>query len=189
MTNTLHINIQALKPDFVQDLEEKYGPAADLEIRVMPGRQPGLLSEEQFWQIIDVLDWEQAGDYEAVIAPAVAHLAAMPVSYIYQFQDKLSEKLYALDTREHAQNTGSGSWTPDGPFSVDEFLYARCCVVANGHQTYEEALHDPAQMPENMDFEGLLYLASDAYQLKTGKEWAYVPVVSYETFSNERGWK
>jgi hypothetical protein len=44
-------------------------------------------------------------------------------------------------------------------------------------------------MPKNIDFEPLLYLAHDAYKLKTGKEWEYVPErYIYETFFNKKGW-
>ncbi len=186
----MRVQLADLKPEFVHDLEEKYGEGASLEIRVLPAQQNGeRLTEAGFWSILDSLDWESEGD-DAVLAPAVQRLAAMPVSHIYQFQDKLAAKLYALDTRAHAQHIGSASWTsPEKPFSVDEFLYVRCCVVANGKDAYEAALHDPTQMPEDMDFEPLLYLASDAYALKFGKPFDYLPTLSFETFSNETGWK
>ena len=68
-------------------------------------------------------------------------------------------------------------------------LYARCCVVANGRDFYESVLSDPAEFPNDTDFEALLELASAAHELKFGK----VPdpfdtPVSYETFSNQAGW-
>ena len=103
------------------------------------------------------------------------------MSFIYQFEDKLSEKLYLLYTRQHALNFRK-------PLSVDVFLYARCAVVANGEVAFEIGLNDPAQIPTDVDFEPLLYIASDAYLMKTGKQFEYVPTFSVETYSNKEGW-
>ena len=94
------------------------------------------MSDAQFWQIIDLLDWEESGNDEAVVAPLVAHLTTLPVSFIYQFQDKLSEKRYNLDTKSHAVPFNT-------PFSGNDFLYTRCAVVANGKTMYEQILADP----------------------------------------------
>ena len=42
-------------------------------------------------------------------------------------------------------------------------------------------------MPEEFTFEALLYLAGEAYEQKTGAQWDYLPQLSYETFTNQRG--
>ena len=180
MTATYQIKTQALNEQFIQDLREKYGET-DLEIRVKAGFRTDILSDTQFWHIISLLDWSKTGNNEAVIAPVVAYLVQLPVSFIYQFEDKLSEKLYALDTRQHAQNF-------EEPFSVDDFLYSRCAVVANGLETYNKILNNPELMPTDVDFEPLLFIASDVYTLKTGKDFEYVPEFSIETYSNKAAW-
>ncbi|MCB9291541.1 MAG: DUF4240 domain-containing protein [Lewinellaceae bacterium] len=64
--------------------------------------------------------------------------------HILEFADLLSEKLYALDSKTYAKHIGEDGWSPGRYFSVDNFLYARCCVVANGKELYEKVLHDPA---------------------------------------------
>jgi len=75
-------------------------------------------------------------------------------------------------------------------FSVDWFLYARCCVVANGQAYFETVLNNPTEFPEDMEFEALLGLASAAYEEKTGEECeGFDTTLSYETFCNEAGWK
>lgn len=51
-------------------------------------------------------------------------------------------------------------------FSVDYFLYVRCCVVANGKEYFEMVVSNPEQMPKDIDFEPLLYLAMEAYNKK-----------------------
>jgi hypothetical protein len=68
---------------------------------------------------------------------------------------------------------------------VDGFLYDRLCVVANGKATYEAVLEDPTRMPTEVSFEPLLYVASQAYELKTGNTFDYQPTVSYETYANK----
>jgi len=70
-----------------------------------------------------------------VVEPAIARLVSGSVRHIFEFADLLSEKLYALDGRKYALQLGEDAWSPDRYFSVDNFLYARCCVVANGKET------------------------------------------------------
>lgn len=73
--------------------------------------------------------------------------------------------------------------------SADDFLYARCAVVAEGRNYYEKVLNDSSQMPEDIVFEPLLYLADDAFEMKTGIPFNYVPTYNYETQSNKLGWQ
>jgi hypothetical protein len=64
-------------------------------------------------------------------------------------------------------------------------------VVANGRQFYDPVLAQPREMPKDMAFEALLYVASTAYERKTGLDASSeLPesAVSFETFSNESGW-
>ena len=57
------------------------------------------MNEHIFWKVISLLDWDKSGDDDAVIGPAIDALAAMDHEAIFKFDDILSEKLYALDTR------------------------------------------------------------------------------------------
>jgi hypothetical protein len=165
----------------------KFGKTVQLEIRVENSKHgEGLFSETQFWQILDALDWKQE-DFPEIIAPAVAILSKLPVSNLYLFQDCLSEKLFCLDTRAHAHTYVEKYG--DGHLSVDDFLYVRCAVVAEGKDYYEKVLKNPAELPIEISFEPLLSIAADAYFLKTGKKWDYFPIFNYETHSNLEGWK
>lgn len=185
MPTTLHINLGALNEAMVEELRQQYGPTAELEIRV-PEKPEAWLTESEFWKIIALLDWSKTGDDEAVIAPAVARLASLPLGHIHQFQDILSRKLWQLDTRAHAdaslQNDAKAT------LSADYFLYDRCCVVANGQGFYEKVLHDPSRMPVGYSFSRLLSLAPKAYKRKTGRDFVHVPAYNYETYSNAEGW-
>jgi uncharacterized protein DUF4240 len=148
------------------------------------------MSDEQFWDLISRLDWSRAGDDEAVIEPVIAIVAAMGANAASAFEDVLAQKLYELDTREHARNIGEYAFV-DGEndlFSVDWFLYARCVVVANGRAFFTKVLRNPELFPKDMDFEALLAIAPQAYERVTGQPFDHLTPVSYETFSNRSGW-
>ncbi|MCA8953560.1 MAG: DUF4240 domain-containing protein [Planctomycetes bacterium] len=147
------------------------------------------MDEDLFWQLIAQLDWAKLGDDEAVCAPVVVALAARPEAAIHGFEEILAQKLFALDTEAHARQTGENAYVgPEEYFSVDAFLYARCCVVANGQEFYERVRRDPTQMPADVDFEALLGIAGAAFEARTGGELEFTPSVSYETFANAAGW-
>jgi hypothetical protein len=146
------------------------------------------MDEERFWEIIALLDWSKADDDDAILASAIKALQQLPVADIQRFQDLLAEKLYALDQQVFAEQIGAGCYGGAQHFSVDVFLYARACVVANGKDFYYRVLRDPRKMTQDHTFEALLYLAALAYQQKTSEGWDYLPKMSCETFSNSAGW-
>ncbi len=110
----------------------------------------------------------------------------MYVGNIHQFQEMLAEKLWQLDTQNHAQVFIDDH--PQGRLSVDDFLYVRCAVVAEGKDFFEQILAEPSTIPQDLTFEPLLHLAADAYTQKTGHRFVHTPQFSYETYSNEQGW-
>lgn len=146
------------------------------------------MNDIEFWNIIDRLDWEFTGDDEAVVAPVVECLAKQSDEGIFEFEELLAQKLYALDTRAHAQ-TMSEDAEEDNYFTVDAFLYARCVVVANGQAFFEEVLKDSSEFPGDMEFEALLFVAQDAFEEKNDADWEYVSPTDYETYRNKKGWQ
>ena len=187
MTTEIKIPLRSLNESVIRDLKEKY-PEAEISVELHQNRNKAPLSEAYFWEIISLLDWSKSGDDEAVVEAAKDRLVSGPVRHIFEFADLLSEKLYALDAQKYALHIGEDAWPPDHYFSVDNFLYARCCVVANGRDMYEKVLHDPAQMPKDLTFEALLYIPSEAYERKTGRQYDYTPAYPIETYSNLAGW-
>jgi len=150
------------------------------------------MNETEFWRIISLFNWKKSGDDDDVLAPAKKALASRSEADIFRFADLLAEKLHALDTREHCRGGYAGSLDPDDPddyISADDFLYLRCCVVANGKKRYEQALGNPKKMMKDLEFEALLYLPTEAYEEKTGKDFPHVPKVDFESFQNKAGWK
>lgn len=187
MTTKLIIDVKDITAGWVSEMQQRY-EGAQLEIIIRESAGVKQMNEEQFWTIIAQLDWAQGEHDEAILAPAVDMLKQFSVPDIQRFQDILAEKLYQLDTQAFAEQIGTYRYGGPKHFSVDTFLYARACVVANGQTFYQAVLNDPAKMPKEYTFEALLYLAPTAYAQKTGETWDYLPRVSYETFSNREGW-
>ena len=149
------------------------------------------MDEDVFWDIISSFNWKKAGDDDAILRPALKRLVSMTVDDIKQFSEILAQKLYDLDGLVYASKIGHDSYKGEGqPFSVDYFLYVRCCVVANGKDIYYQVLNNTMEMPKEMDFEALLYLADDAYNKKMKTEDKKIDTkLSFETFSNVEKWK
>ena len=187
MTTVINVSLNDLSSQFINDLKQKFGKTTEVEIRLQD-KSPAddLFSEDDFWKVIDKIDWSKKGS-ENKISPAVKMLAKMPVASIYLFADRLSAKLYHLDTRAHA--TAYAANEPDNFISADDFLYARCAVVAEGKAYYDMVLNEPAKMPDDIIFEPLLYLADDAFEMKMGIPFNYMPTYNYETQSNKAGWQ
>lgn len=188
MTTIVTVNVDDIDTKFVEDLKRDFAHAA-VEIRVQD--QPDLSSsftETDFWKAIDLLDWANEGDDERVTEALVTFLAEQPLSHIYRFSDLLSEKLWYLDTYEHAKIFLEDP-EEEGYLSVDDFLYARCAVVANGLEYYKKVFAHPQLMPKDLTFEPLLYIAMKAYKRKTGNDFNAVSAYNYETYSNKNGWE
>lgn len=188
MTNTLRYPLRNISPDVFLDLQEKY-PDASVRIELNEHPAYGGLSEQDFWDLIARLDWQKKGDDAAVIEPVIAALAASPLRHIYDFKDILSQKLYLLDTAEHAREIGEFGYQEGSEnFSPDGFLFARCCAVANGRTAYELARRNPVAMPKDLEFAPLLRIAAEAHRRQKGTLLRYVAAYPIETFSNEKGW-
>lgn len=188
MTNTLRYPLRNISPETIQDLQEKY-PNASVQIELSEEPAHGGLSEQDFWDLIALLDWSKKGADDAVIEPLVSKLSTSPLRHIYDFKDILSQKLYLLDTAEHAAHIGEMAYQEGSEnFSPDGFLFARCCAVANGRDAYEKARLDPAAMPKDLEFAPLLRIANEAYRRQKETLMRYVAAYPIETFSNEKGW-
>ncbi len=179
------------KEEFQKEVEiqnEKSRIARE-EYRKRSMKPKKMLKDSLFWEVINKIDWTK-GEDEDRMKPAIEFLSKKKVSEIKQFQESLSYKLYQLDTKEHAKNIGEDSYkNEETHFSVDYFLYVRCCIIANGKEVFEKTINNPKQIPKDIDFEPLLYLAEQAYEKRMNKELEYDTGCDYETFSNIKGWE
>lgn len=188
MTTVLNINIDDIDAKFVENLKRDFAHAA-VEIRLQELSDQSLtFTASDFWKAINLLDWAKEGDDEQVTERLINFLSEQPIGHIYRFSDMLSEKLWHLDTSAHAK-VFLDDPNEEGLLSVDDFLYTRCAVVANGQEYYEKILHNPNLMPADLTFEPLLYVALKAYKRKTGKNFSPISAYNYETYSNKKGWQ
>lgn len=133
-----------------------------------------VMDEDEFWNIISMFDLQNEGD-DKVLNSAINYLSKKSNEDIYKFHDILSRLLYDLDGIEYAKNIGTYSYKDENShFSEDWFLYTRCVVVANGREYYYKVLNNPKEMPKDMEFEELLYIAHEAYEKKNDNEFDYI---------------
>lgn len=189
MVTLLECPLNEVSASEIEVLKSRF-PGASLRIEGNDFYAKNGMDEGKFWAIIALFDWKtRAG--AAVLAPAVKALSQFSEAEIHAFHEILNQKLFALDGQRFAENLGSNQFAAGSGkhFSVDSFLYSRCCVVANGRVFYEKVLADPSKMPKEFGFESLLYLPNEAWKMKTGRDdYQYFPEIWCETFSNPVGW-
>lgn len=151
-------------------------------------RVTGTMSDDDFWQCIDLLDWSTTEPAD-VVELLVRHRAARPVEAIGGFHRNLSGKLFDLDRLEFARQIGTYSFGSAAGFSPDHFLDVRAAVVANGRRFYDEVVADPERMPKDLEFEELTTVAERAYSRKTGRTPLFLGAKPTETYSNTDGWR
>lgn len=142
-----------------------------------------------FWETMEKCDWQFEGNDEKVLEPVISYLSEQSDELIFQFEDVMSELLFNLDTRNNFNRCKEVS----GYDSDDMFLYSRCVALINGKDYYRNIINNGA--PDeiwNMEFEALLYVPQEAWSIKhnaDSNEYPHISPLSYETGSNEQGWK
>jgi len=141
--------------------------------------------EKTFWEIIDLFDWE---DEESTLEPAIEYLSKQDDESIFSFDEQLAQYLYDLDGIRLGELFMKAN---DNYLSPDMFLYCRCMMVAQGEKYYNAIKNgsSPTEDFWEMDFEDLLYLASEAWERKhPGLEYPYIGSGVGETGMNEDKW-
>jgi len=138
-----------------------------------------MMKEAEFWNLLTKINWRKEND-----KAKSQTLATYSTAKIFQFSERLAFLLHQLDSPEFTKILKQ----TDLGFSADTFLYARCFVVAKGKRFYEAVHKQPLKMPTDGYFERLLYVAEDAYQLKTNQTYSYIPSTNYESFFNQELW-
>lgn len=146
------------------------------KIQLLEGKkQENINIEPLFWQIVEL----SGENYEQTIEL----LAQKSLSFLFEFEELLAQKLYALDRKSFAEPIYGNR-----KVSKDDFLYVRCFTVSQGRSYYEKILKSEIPML-NRTFEPLLPLAEKAYFRKTSQEFPVIRTsVSYETGSNQAYW-
>ncbi len=147
------------------------------------------MTDERFWQLVDLFDWDEEGNDTMVIEPTVDALSALTDEDICGFQETLHNKLFELDAEKFARHIGRESYRSQQEyFSKSWYLNVRCCAIANGEDLFDDIIDTPENMPKDLGFRAICRVAPEAYFRKTGQKLTYSPTKSSETFSNKAGW-
>lgn len=175
--------------ELIGELRQLDAPALDYLVANLQKEQakrkqqpPKKMTNEDFWRLIEKADWTQA-DNNAILQPVTEALAQLSIPEIYGFSERLADLLHQLDGPDFIKSLEQD---PLG-YSADTFLYARCFAVAQGQAFYKKILSKITPLPTDY-LEQLLYVASKAYQQKTGEKYNYIPSTIYESFFNRSLW-
>jgi len=130
------------------------------------------MSKQELWRVIDFAHKQAKGDEQVYENLLVKSLEQYSSEEIIEFECLLEQQLLAADDFKimAAQKIIEGSVTDDS------YLYFRCWLISQGKSVFEEALRDPDSLAgidtEGIvaEFEPLLYVATQAYKYKTGKQ-------------------
>ncbi|WP_223652661.1 DUF4240 domain-containing protein [Hymenobacter psoromatis] len=130
------------------------------------------MDKQEFWRIIDLAHQQANGDEQIQEVLLIKALENHEPAQIIEFECLLRQQIIAADDFKvmAAQKIILGS------VSDDSYLYFRCWLIGQGEDVFSQALRNPDSLAAidteevNPDFESLLYVATQAYQHKTGKE-------------------
>jgi Protein of unknown function (DUF4240) len=147
----------------------------------------------EFWDIVGTSEARNADDIDLSLAEIGSRLAELEPFQVSKFAVDLRESLFRLDRKEFGEipvTLASGARFPQ---SSDHFLYARCACILAGEEVYNTVLRTGFGFERFVLIfaqraEGLLYLASDIYQEKTGEKLKIANDFPIESMSNVEGW-
>ncbi len=135
------------------------------------------MNTDQFWQIIEKAKKSADGDAEAFCESVSGQLVKLPAPEIVGFAAEFRRKLHEAYTWE----LWGAAYIICGGCGDDMFEYWRAGLIAQGRKVFEATLKDPDSLAtlsddspimseDVMDYESALYVASSAYEEKTGGE-------------------
>ncbi len=133
------------------------------------------MEKAQFWRMIEAAKATSEGECEGQVESLISALAALPAKEIIAF-DRILDELLAQSYRN---DLWAAAYLINGGCSDDGFEYFRGWLIAQGETVFENALRNPETLAEvdsalmdegQAECEDLLYVASEAYEAKTGSE-------------------
>ncbi|KAB7709064.1 DUF4240 domain-containing protein [Bacillus aerolatus] len=131
------------------------------------------MTEAQFWELLETCK-EKGEDIDEQIEWLVTHLSRKPVKDIVMFDFIFNQYYY----KSYTSNLWAAAYIVMGGCSDDCFDYFRAWVLYLGKECYEAAIENPEtllpyfklleEQEEIPQLEELLYVASIAYEEKTG---------------------
>ena len=130
------------------------------------------MNTEIFWEIIDKSSIISNGSNSLQEKLLIDILADYPKEEIIDFEIVLRQ---LIDEADH-YNVVAAEKIIQGWVSDDSYLYFRCWLIAQGKSVFYGSLQNPDLLANiitdatETSFEELLYIATEAFKLKTGKQ-------------------
>jgi hypothetical protein len=142
-------------------------------------RQETILTEQEFWKLIENAKANSNGDGVRQVEILVDHFAQRPIPDIYEF-DRIFHKFHNMIDR--LTLLLACIIINEGQCTDDIFVDFRAWLIAQGEKVFHDALRDPESLvdvvevkKENHGFNAVLdymnTVALRAYIKKTGQEW------------------
>ncbi|WP_028973908.1 DUF4240 domain-containing protein [Spirochaeta cellobiosiphila] len=128
--------------------------------------------ENEFWDLIQKSKLNFGDNLAGRVKYLKETLKEMPEADIFDFEECLRKKIIECDNFK----VMAAAKIIDGYVSDDSYIYFRCWLIGKGKQIFDEAIIDPDSLStaigadELCDFEELLYIATQAFSEKVGKE-------------------
>jgi Protein of unknown function (DUF4240) len=144
------------------------------------------IDDYEFWTLIGVLGGSTA---RRAVNRLAKHLAKLGEPAVMGFANSLAAKVARLDTPELLD---MGRKMPGAMrLSDDTGLYLRFAIVAGGEERFHRAMANPDdawRAGGGIDGERLGDVASEAFQILSGREVQLVTTINVETGSNRSAW-
>ncbi|MDF7812841.1 DUF4240 domain-containing protein [Hymenobacter sp. YC55] len=129
------------------------------------------MDNNEFWWLIDKAKEKSKGNRTLQEQLLISSLTECLLDEIVEFECILREYLIEADDFKII----AAQKIIDGYVIDDPYLYFRCWLIGQGREVFMSALHDPDTLADVMDepyqdFEELLYVATAAYEQRTGKK-------------------
>ncbi len=141
------------------------------------------MDKTTFWKLIDATRRESEGDLDGQVELLRERLQALEPDEIVEF-DRIFREYWI---RAYTWDLWGAAYLIAGGCSDDGFMDFRGWLISKGEKAYENALVDPESLvkvvkedDDDCQYEGFQYVASQAWEEKTGKGMKDFPHVGPE---------
>lgn len=146
-----------------------------------------MMNEEQFWSIIETSKQssKHLEELASNISKALSKMSSKEMIGFHLREQKLRFDSYTSDL-------WCAGYIMNGGCSDDSFEYFRCWLIAQGKELFYAALENPDVLAEgysntvdHYEFEDFMYVASEPFEEKTGKD--IEDFLDYDIFTFHEG--
>ena len=120
------------------------------------------MKKNDFWNLLNLLEWKYEGDDEQETKPVMRALARMDEEEIFAFND-IAKKLIADLEKEKAGRLAAEA---SGFVSEEELRKILCVAIVNGRKYYEDVRKGKSRLNPDLEFGSILTVAEKAWAVK-----------------------